>query len=1609
MGNRRWQQSKDRPSERPAARRPAQAPSGRGDWRQRGSEAPAVAGPSASSIKGIIGVFGFAVLVLLILLLLWWLQPVPRIRLAVLSANYDVPLLPPNAFAREDVAALASQTGIVDSSQADIDSLTREEMEARIAALPSLKPSRMWFSWEKTCTLVYVNAMGVGLWDESERRSVPYLLPAGFEVPVDNQPVRDLKAIRLRNIITNAAKSEADWKVVVLDCQRMDHCWPLGVLVNDFVDAVQVELESLKPKEKEGLFVFVSCSSGEVTWVDASRRHSAFGYYFTQGLSGIADDEYGNGDGRVDLAELGEYVSIQVEDWARRNRADTQTPTLIVFGNRPGEVSLAAVVGSPRYTPRRQDAGSPELVQRLEQQWREVYAAGRENPPPAHYAPRLWRYLQETMMRAESFLRADDRENAEKELRNATYRREDLLRAREDYAIRGRGYSIRMDQFIAQTAVTSPSTGTGREALSSLRDKAAEPKTEPEVDEATADAKDKEKSKAKSETPKLKKGEKESVPTWERFREVIEGVVDGTPLDRAAKVLAGGRFVERTPPVEALFIRMLAQVPRINDPALSRTARSLVALRLLAEEASVPEGQWAPDLFRWIRAKVTLADTERRRREDDFFASDALAVPVGPMAGRPSPSSAEQLYADGLEDSASLSEAYALRERLLAELPSVVAFGSMRPWRRAEQILTSEVVDLVEPALRETIELDNLLLQTPTSTDRDFDEITRKIRAIGSGAKQLSQRRGRLLEILAAETRDLGESTGPPRTQVEWRRINDILTVPFAAITSDPGESARLRANLVRRIRQPVMQLGREETSSGRGTRQTGSLDVDEEAMRRRATLLGGLAELLYSMGSGKELGVAEGSASQVGSKIAAAWRQLYDVAVTNPVALDDYAALVQASTARRILDGFLSRKGGYSYVRELRRLNLAQFFAWQANRFAEDFWAGFPGDNEPYFERSATGYLELAQLFAPSREFESTGRRLAQLVSVADGATIESDPAKVRFRGTDEQQVRLRVQTPEAYPTGVAALRYSTDKELIDLRALPVESSSYPYAFRLRRKGGRNDSTELSTRYFFRGHRHALGVPVLLSNDEEGPTVVYVNDALGKPGQVDVRLARGERLDLKVLFVLDCSGSMEAGNRMRIMKNVLRQFAERTPNNSIEVGVRLFGSDVVWNDPDDAAQEQAAKNDTRNVLPIGPFDQKKFDDILTDLKPTGSTPLFRALIDARKDFERVRGGRKEIIVISDGADNWAMVGQPPGVKELARAYEGQGIRINAIGFQVKDAEFTQLKEIASAGGGQVSRAERSDELLKNVTGLVGVMRWWASRGDQRYPAEAAPLQVVSKPVPVPPALYAVNVANPEGQAVATRPEIRIFAGQAHRFIYRAGAIDYADNGTDQAVARVDSAESGISLSVIRSRPRDGGLTVRFALFHPRQPGWTPEGITAIVRPLGKKEVFAFQGLPANVPGYHIPVWEMSIEDWPEDVEEAEIEVRWTETDDTDRPLVYRLQWGETGLVGKIPDGIRVTVRDFKPRTVLGKTRNSAKVKLVFPEGTKEMGLWSVAFEAPTWYARQIHNGEDAVYTGTFVLEHEVEPKTLLLEAPRPVRPDRMLKTRVPVGARSFN
>jgi len=177
------------------------------------------------------------------------------------------------------------------------------------------------------------------------------------------------------------------------------------------------------------------------------------------------------------------------------------------------------------------------------------------------------------------------------------------------------------------------------------------------------------------------------------------------------------------------------------------------------------------------------------------------------------------------------------------------------------------------------------------------------------------------------------------------------------------------------------------------------------------------------------------------------------------------------------------------------------------------------------------------------------------------------------------------------------------------------------------------------------------------------------------------------------VLFVLDTSGSMK-GEKIEMAKSVLLEMLKHRPKNT-EIVLRVFNQN--------AERKEVCCHDSELLLDFSDHDVDVFKKILEGIRVFGRTPLARTIENCFYDFFE-REKENVIIVITDGQDTCG--GDPCGKAAYLRNY---GIVIHVIALDVEMPYRKGLMCIPESTGGEYFDVFNQPELLKSVSGLLGI------------------------------------------------------------------------------------------------------------------------------------------------------------------------------------------------------------------------------------------------------------------------------------------------------------
>jgi hypothetical protein len=185
-------------------------------------------------------------------------RPEPTPLLVAAAIDYDAPA-PPNAWAKEDIERILSlrEAKIVTSPGKNVDwstSVWKNAASGKIALKAQLDEA---VGQGAKLVIVYLSMHGV-VNGENE----PCLLPPAAS-PLDSS-----KWLKVRDLLDSLFPKQGERPkrtLLILDCNRIDVNWDMGVLHNSFAERLKPVVKE-KQAEYPGLAVLNSTSPGQVGW-----------------------------------------------------------------------------------------------------------------------------------------------------------------------------------------------------------------------------------------------------------------------------------------------------------------------------------------------------------------------------------------------------------------------------------------------------------------------------------------------------------------------------------------------------------------------------------------------------------------------------------------------------------------------------------------------------------------------------------------------------------------------------------------------------------------------------------------------------------------------------------------------------------------------------------------------------------------------------------------------------------------------------------------------------------------------------------------------------------------------------------------------------------------------------------------------------------------------------------------------------------------------------------------------------------------------------------------------------------------------------------------------
>ncbi len=181
------------------------------------------------------------------------------------------------------------------------------------------------------------------------------------------------------------------------------------------------------------------------------------------------------------------------------------------------------------------------------------------------------------------------------------------------------------------------------------------------------------------------------------------------------------------------------------------------------------------------------------------------------------------------------------------------------------------------------------------------------------------------------------------------------------------------------------------------------------------------------------------------------------------------------------------------------------------------------------------------------------------------------------------------------------------------------------------------------------------------------------------------------------VELILDASGSMwnkldDGRFRIEAAKDVLTSFVNGLPDGDLNVGLRIYGSEI-------SALDAGACNDSKLFVELdNGINKPILTNTVQSAKAIGATPIAKSLLAAADDFPTV-ATKRMIILVTDGEESCGGDLQAVAAELTARGFD---IDIRIIGFDLDQGAIDSFK-----GVGTFENAENAEQLANALDTAV--------------------------------------------------------------------------------------------------------------------------------------------------------------------------------------------------------------------------------------------------------------------------------------------------------------
>lgn len=1352
--------------------------------------------------------------------------------LVVSIASYDAPS-PPNAFAAEDAARFAEAFSdgnnlavhrVDDEPRNSVDLL--KEITAFLANTRPGGPDR-------NLRIVYLSAHGVVNGDGE-----PCLLLPGHSA-------LDAKSwLPMAQVLSalKTSRSGPDGKILLLlDANRIDNAWRMGVVVNTFSAALERLLEKSPPEH----CVVITAASGLHAAVAAPEMSGTpFGLFAARGLGGEANND---GDSFVTLGELENYLAAKVDAWDWQYRGRQQRPRRIAGNDE--QLKLANVAGTARIAT--QAWKSP-----IEPgQFRSIYDDVRQLEESRVYEvnPLGWAKLQDLLERLDAEALAGEAYRAK--ARGAT-----LLEATNVIK------QLKEERHSSNVTPMSLAMRTAVGAAAPAADLAAvwqkwlqDPKTEVKADYDSA-----------------------ASFAWDQLAGSGNPMspVQRTELGKALEFadLTKARVPDFT---EMALLRLLDRHVDWSSPAVENgVPRQLLNARQASERLAAPvdsrqhyalKSRVAPLDERWATAfdQVLVGDDESLHQAAQSLGELLGDGPAG--------------YGRLVAFSEHVRQGLQARDQALAAALTWNEWWVHRAEREGAVRDNDDVPALVEGALGLAACLDEMMTAT---ADGNSPQVEDQLQGLIGRLADADQR-------LAAAYNDRIEAV--TREEQGSRGLTAMETPELLRCRVGPGEGRLVLHELwMKRLTGKTADAAPMPAGSHSPD---AAIEADHELEYLRWAATQGVAPLRQvlddqryrldgSAGASSTAATIDSrstreaidmSLAALGERIRSTLRDLdkqcQELAGRTSSALADQPAstarggLSQADVRSRGLAALAAGTpsvlvGGEAIAGRLRAIDAQAWVLWQGQRALDDCWGSWQVGatrGNAYFMDAAALAADDAEDLAPEARFgpaDLRRRTQEEAAVVSQWQPLEGEDLFVYDDGGGFKPHPLKFRGSPAMRPGDVAVYLTDDRgELFrtygqnnqTVRRAGAEmraNADLPSDLELRSLA---DVPSLMANALFRGHiatsKFSVGYGVRVDWE--------------RPASEDASVVvRGDEKQIsEIVFILDCSGSMNGRgfdhvkDGRDVLKGILRRLIKQ--GDQFRVGLIVFGRRAGWSEnPPGSAHRYDAKylnpeawrgspgNDVERPIRLDLLTEQhaaKINDFLETAKGNGETPLYYALAAALDEFSADPGVSRHIVAITDGVDQVTKDDPRYPVTEfkpddVLRRLANRPTRIDVVEFGIDESSFKNvdleagrrnLKTITESAqsGGAWQQAQDTAALEEALLNSLKLDKYGLQRAgdDEPTSAEFAELGTATEiNAPLAPQDFFVHL---QSRSVPPAP-IRIEGGEALELIYQrlnGNRLVYPIYQADRALSQTIETSRG----PVRVTPHTSDLTTSSeAIFH---------------------------------------------------------------------------------------------------------------------------------------------------------------------------------------------